>query len=287
VRGVLARRGAIGDHRTMRDSPAPILELDQATVMRGTRVVLRDVSLRIEAGQHTAILGPNGCGKSTLVRLVNRELYPVARRPPASAALRLFGAARWDVSALRSRLGVVSNDLQRDFSVAPAMSAEDAVVCGFFASQRIPDHREVDAAMRARALDALADVGAAHLAARPLPSLSSGEARRVLIARALVHRPQALLLDEPTTGLDVVARGRFLDMLGGLARSGVTLILVTHHLEEVVPAIGRVVLLKDAEVLADGAPADVLTSAIVSAQYDAPLAVRRDGARFTLDAQRD
>ena len=270
----------------MSDLQPPILELDRATVMRGVRVVLRDVSLRIDAAQHTAILGPNGCGKSTLVRLLNRELYPVARRAPASPPVRVFGAARWDVSVLRSRLGVVSNDLQRDFAVAPSMSAEDAVVCGFFASQRIPDHREVDATMRARAQQALADVDAAHLAARPVPSLSSGEARRVLIARALVHRPQALLLDEPTTGLDVVARARFLDILGALARGGVTLILVTHHLEEVIPAIGRVVLLKDGGVLADGDPETVLTSPIVSAQYDADLVVRRDGPRFGLEVRR-
>ena len=271
----------------MNDRFAPILELDRATVRRGARVVLDDVSLRIDAGQHTAILGPNGCGKSTLVRLINRELYPLARRPPASPPVRVFGAARWDVSTLRRRLGVVSNDLQRDFAVAPSMSAEDAVVCGFFASQRIPDHDEVDAEMRTRALAALAEVEAAHLAARPVPSLSSGEARRVLIARALVHRPQALLLDEPTTGLDVVARARFLDMLAALARAGVTLILVTLHLEEVIPEIGRAVLLKDGGVLADGAPAEILTSTIVSIQYDAPLVVRRDGTRFALDPRLD
>ncbi len=262
---------------------APLIELDHATVMRGTATVLDDVSLCIEAGQHTAILGPNGCGKSTFVRLITRELYPLARRAPQSPPVRLFGEARWDVFALRRHLGIVSNDLQRDFAVAPAMSAEDAVVCGFFSSQRIPDHLDVEAWMRPRAREALAEVDALHLATRTLPSLSSGEARRVLIARALVHRPQALLLDEPTTGLDVVARQHFLDMLGALARKGVTLILVTHHLEEVIADIGRVILLRAGRVYADGAPAEVLTSATLSAQYDATLVVHRDGARYALD----
>ncbi len=265
----------------------PLIELDHATVMRGPARVLDDISLRIDAGQHTAILGPNGCGKSSLVHLITRELYAVARRPPDTAPVRLFGEARWDVFTLRRRLGVVSNDLQRDFAVAPSISAEDAVVCGFFSSQRIPDHLEVEPWMRTRARAALAEVGVLALGARPLPSLSSGEARRVLIARALVHAPQALLLDEPTTGLDVVARGRFLDMLGGLAARGVTLVLVTHHLEEVIPAIRRVVLLRAGRVFADGSPDAVLTASTLSAQYDAPLVVRRDGTRRSLGRATD
>ncbi|MBN8482485.1 MAG: ATP-binding cassette domain-containing protein [Xanthomonadales bacterium] len=267
----------------MTDAPPPLIELDRATVMRGARTVLDEVSLRIEAGEHTAILGPNGCGKSSFVRLITRELYAVARRPPDTPPVRLFGAARWDVFALRQRLGVVSNDLQRDFAGAPAMRAEDAVVCGFFSSQRIPDHLDVEAWMRARAREALAEVDALDLAARLVPSLSSGEARRVLIARALVHRPQALLLDEPTTGLDVVARGHFLAMLGALAERGVTLALVTHHLEEVIPAIRRVVLLRSGRVFADGTPEDVLTSATLSAQYGADLVVRTEGHRRVLE----
>ncbi len=269
----------------MTDAPPPLIELDRATVMRGAATVLDEVSLRIDAGEHTAILGPNGCGKSSFVRLITRELYAVARRPPGAPPVRLSGEARWDVFALRQRLGVVSNDLQRDFAVAPTMSAEDAVVCGFFSSQRIPDHLEVVPSMRVRARAALAEVDAHALAARPMASLSSGEARRVLIARALVHRPQALLLDEPTTGLDVVARGRFLDMLGALAARGVTLVLVTHHLEEVIPAIGRVILLRAGRVFADGAPKDVLTSATLSAQYGTDLVVRTEGQRRVLEPQ--
>jgi iron complex transport system ATP-binding protein len=260
----------------MQHTANSLIELDRATVMRGSQIVLRDVSLRIGQGQHTAILGPNGCGKSTFVKLINREVYPLARRD--SPPVTVFGAARWDVFELRSRLGLVSPDLHRDFITAPEMSAEDAVVCGFFSSQRIPDHLEVTSAMRERARQALVELDATHLADRSLASLSTGEARRVVIARALVHRPQALLLDEPTTGLDIVARLRFLESLRGLARSGITLILVTHHVEEVIPEIGRVVLLRDAGVLADGRPEEVLTSECLSAQYGQPLHVTRNSS---------
>ncbi len=265
----------------MSTAPAALIELDHATVMRGLEVVLRDLSLRIEQGQHTAILGPNGCGKSTLVKLIHREVYAVTRS--GATPVRLFGQARWNVFDLRRRLGIVSSDLHREFVSAPEISALDAVICGFFSSQRIVEPAEVTPAMRDRAHAALADIGIAALASRGLATLSSGEARRVLIARALVHSPRALLLDEPTSGLDIIARRDFLDLLGSLARCGTTLILVTHHLEEVIPEIGRVILLRDGGILADGAPHEVLTSALLSLQYAAPLQVRRVAGTYALE----
>lgn len=258
--------------RVMPGSP-PILELDRVRVIRDAAVVLDDISLRIETGGHTAIIGPNGCGKSTLVKLITRELYPVAC--PGGGGMRLFGAARWDVAELRSRMGIVSADLHRDLAGASMLSALDAVVCGHFASQRLPQHRVVTRSMIDAALDALHRVGIHQLAARRVTTLSTGEMRRVLIARALVHRPSALLLDEPTTGLDVVVRDQLLHSLSVLARSGTTLLLVTHHAEEIVDEIGRVLLMRDGRVVADGLPGDVLTDANVSAAFAAPLRVRR------------
>lgn len=261
-------------------APAPLFELDRATVIRGSVRVLRELTLSIPLGQHTVILGPNGCGKSTFIKLINRELYPLARE--GDAPVKVFGLRRWNVAELRTRLGVVTSDLTRNLQEMPQLRVEDAVVTGFFSSFVIPPHCEVDAQMRAQARRALAAVEATALADREVAELSTGEMRRVLIARALVHQPEALLLDEPTAGLDLIAQRHFLELLRDLARQGITLVLVTHHLEEIVSEFQRVILLRAGDVMADGAPDDILTSENLSAAYGGPLQVRREGGRFVL-----
>ena len=256
---------------------APLIELDRATVVRGDNAVLRELSLRIDLGQHTALLGANGCGKSTFIKLINRELYPLARE--GEAPVQVFGQSRWNVAELRTRLGVVTHDLTRDLQDMAHLSSEEAVLTGYFSSFVIPPDREIDDAMRQAAQAALQRVGALALAEREIATLSTGEMRRVLIARALVHQPQALLLDEPTSGLDLVAQRDFVRLLGSLAAQGVTLVLVTHHIEEIVPEIGRIILLRGGEVLADGERSQVLTSEKLSAAYGGWVQVRQEGGR--------
>ena len=260
-------------------SPPPLIELDRATVVRGEATVLHDLSLRIVAGQHTAVLGPNGCGKSSFIKLINRELYPLARE--GEAPVKVMGQSRWNVNLLRTRLGVVTNDLTRDLQDMPQLTAEEAVLTGFFASFMLPPDREISGDMRERAHHALARVGVSALTTRQVTEISTGEMRRVLIARALVHGPQALLLDEPTTGLDLVAQHHFLELLRELARQGVTLVLVTHHTEEIIAEIDRVILLRGGQVFADGNRADTLTSENLSAVFGGALQVRREGERYS------
>lgn len=260
-------------------SPLPLIELDRASVVRGDHRVLHDLSLRIVAGQHTAILGPNGCGKSSFVKLISRELYPLARE--GESPVKVLGQQRWNINALRTRLGIVTGDLSRDLLDMPELGVEDAVLTGFFASLVVPEVAEVTDDMRERVAEALALVNASALTARKVAELSTGELRRVLIARALVHRPQALLLDEPTTGLDLVAQHAFLQLLRELAHQGITLVLVTHHIEEIVPEIDRVILLREGRVLADGARAAVLTSELLSQAYGGPLRVRQEGGVYS------
>jgi iron complex transport system ATP-binding protein len=253
----------------------PLIELTDATVILGGSRILDGLTLSIHEGEHTAILGPNGAGKSTLMKLLTLQLYPLAAgngTPP----IRVFGRDRWDVFALRSQLGIVSADLHDHFVQGNAngvISGLDAVVSGFFASYGVFAHQRVTASMREQARQALDRVGEAHLAARPLATMSTGEARRVLIARALVREPKALVLDEPTRGLDVVARHHFLEQVRTLAREGVTLLLVTHHVEEIIPEIDRVILLKGGRVAADGRKTTVLASSSLSRVFDAPLEV--------------
>ena len=253
----------------------PVLELQHATVVLGGAAILDNLTLTIRDGEHTAILGPNGAGKSTLIKLLTLQLYPLAS-PNGVPPIRVFGRARWDVFDLRSQLGIVSADLHDRFvhgNVAGRISATDAVLSGFFASQGVFSNHHVTDAMRAAAAAALRLMGVAHLAQATLDAMSTGEARRVLIARALVHEPRALVLDEPTRGLDLVAQHAFMDRVRAVAARGITILLVTHHVEEIIPEVDRVILLGRGRVIHDGGKAEVLTPACLADAFEAPIAV--------------
>ncbi len=262
----------------------PILELREVTVVRGATRILDRVSLSLNRGEHTAILGPNGSGKSTLVKLISGHIYPsapLAVDPP----IRVFGRNRWNLEELRTRLGLVSADIHHRFMTGSSMgraTAMELVVASFFGTGRIFLHHEVTDEQRARALEALNRVEAGALADRRLSEMSSGEARRVVIARALVHRPEVLVLDEPTTGLDLVARRAFLGTLRRLAANEATLVLVTHHIEEIVPEVKRVVLMRGGRIAADGPPDDVLTAAALSDAFGAAVKPVRRNGRYEL-----
>jgi iron complex transport system ATP-binding protein len=260
----------------------PVLQLVDATVVKGGTRALDGLTLTIQPGEHTAIVGPNGSGKSTLVNLLTRDEYPLAHRegPPP---VRIFGSDRWDVFELRSRLGLVSADLHQRFVDGHSggrIRGEDAVVSGFFATRGFLLYSDVTDDMRLRAAAALARMDAAHLAGKTLNEMSTGEARRVLIARALVTDPWALVLDEPSSGLDIVARRRFLERVDQIAEAGTTLVLVTHHVEEIPPAVGRVVLLKHGRVAAEGPKAAMLTAPILSAVFDQPVVVEERAGHY-------
>lgn len=257
-----------------------LLTIDKASVMQGDRLVLDALSLRIADGQHTAILGPNGSGKSTLVKLIARQVYPLARSNGANS-VSIFGRTRWSVLELRSLLGIVSPAVQLDYTSDTPVEVFDAVVSGFFAARGVSFNHHVTDAMRQRASEALDQVGASNLIGRPMATLSTGEARRVLIARALVHRPRALLLDEPCAGLDMASRRQFLETLRELARGGTTLLLVTHHVEEIIPEIDQVVLLRGGQVFKQGNKAGTLTDAALTQTFGMPVQVTQHGDYYS------
>jgi iron complex transport system ATP-binding protein len=260
----------------------PILELTRATLVRGGTRVLEGLSLTIRGGEHTAILGPNGAGKTSLIRMLTLEDRPRAHAngtPP----LRLFGRVNWDIMELRTRLGVVTGDLDLGFGLGTSggrVSGLDVATSGLLGSHGVFGHQEVTTGMREQGRAALARVEVSHLAGKPLNEMSTGERRRVLIARALVTRPDALVLDEPTTGLDLVARHRFMQTVRRLAGDGTTIILVTHHVDEIVPEIGRVVLLREGRVSFDGPSTEALTTARLTEVFGAALSVERGGEYF-------
>src|SRR3984957_2390544 len=251
----------------------PLIELRNVTVMRGDNIALRDFSLMIGAGEHVAILGPNGCGKSTLIKTITRECYPLAR---AGSSVEILGRSLWNVVDLRSMLGIVSNDLMTQCT--REIRGFDVVLSGFFSSIGIwPNHHVTDE-MRDKAREVLALLDAPDLARKPVDEMSSGEARRMLIGRALVHGPRALLLDEPSTSLDLFAQHELRETVRKLARSGIGILLVTHHLSDIVPEIDRVILMRDGRIAADGPKEETLTAEALKALFgvDVELA-RRDG----------
>ena len=241
--------------------------------MRGETLALQEVSLRIGVGEHVAILGPNGCGKSTLIKTITRECYPLVRD---GSSVRILGRDRWNVFELRKLLGIVSSDLMT--SCTREATGRDIALSGFFSSIGIWPHQEVTRAMRDKADQALARLEVSHLADRFTDEMSSGEARRVLLARALVHDPHALILDEPSTALDLFAQHELRLIFRKLAQAGIGLVMVTHHLSDLIPEIDRVVLMDHGRILADGPKREILVAPKLSELFGLPLDLtERDG----------
>ena len=244
----------------------PLIEIQDATVFRGSTRVFHHFSLILGQGDNTAIIGPNGAGKSTLLKILTRELYPVFRN---QSFIRILGDERGDIWSLRSKLGLVSSDLQYEYS--DDVRGIEVILSGFFSSVGVWRHHDLTEDQIKRARKVLDDLGVAYLATRDYGSLSTGQQRRLLLGRALVNDPSSLLLDEPTTGLDLTATFQYLDTMRSLINEGRTLILVTHHIHEIPPEIQRIVLLKDGEIFADGDKDSVLTSDRMTALYQQPI----------------
>lgn len=227
-------------------------------VARGQKTVLQDVNLRIASGEHIAILGPNGCGKSTLIKAMTCECYPIVR---PGMELKVFGRDRWDVQELRKHLGVVAAELPGERTAVTR--GLDAVVSGFFSSSTLWPNLAVTDSMRVSATEALSLLNAEYLRDRWVGEMSAGEKRRVMIARALVHRPEMLLLDEPSNALDLAAQRELREILrevavGSNGRPGTGIIMVTHHLADILPEIDRVVMMRGGRIVADGFKAELL-----------------------------
>ena len=262
------------------------LELEHVNVARGDAMVLHDVNLRVEAGEHIAILGPNGCGKSTLIKTMTCELYPVVLE---GTRVSIFGCERWDLTELKKRLGVVSPELPGRQTLRT--SGRNAVLTGFFSSSTLWPNLVVTAAMRARAQEVLELVGATGIADKPVGEMSAGEQRRVMIGRALVGSGasaaadgraesgasnQMLLLDEPSNALDLAAQQDLREMLRRLAQRGTGILLITHHIADILPEIERVILMRAGRIVADGPRQELLTEARLSELFHAPVRIGRD-----------
>ena len=256
----------------------PLIELEHVHVARGNNIVLHDVSLRIGRGEHVAILGPNGCGKSTLLKTMTCELYPIVK---PETRVRLLGRERWDLMELKRRMGVVSPELPGKPTLHT--SGFDAVVTGFFSSSTLWPNLHVTDAMRERTEEILTLVGAQALREKPVGQMSAGQQRRVMIGRALAGASvdgdvQMLLLDEPSNALDLAAQHDLREMLRGLAQRGMAIVMITHHIADILPEMERVVMMDDGKIAADGAKNELLTERRLSELFGRGITLtERDG----------
>jgi len=258
------------------DGNHEFLEMRNVNVARGDRLVLHDVNLTIRTGEHVAILGPNGCGKSTLILTMSCQLYPIVQ---PGMSVRIFGRERWDLTQLRRHFGVVAagtRGLDLPGERTAVTTGRDAVIAGFFSASTLWPNLHVTDEMRDRAAEALARMEATHLADQLVGEMSAGEKRRILIARALVHRPQQLLLDEPSNALDLAAQRDLRETLRRLVAEGTGLVLVTHHLGDILPEIDRIILMQNGRIVADGPRAGLLTEPRLSKLFEASIRIGHD-----------
>ena len=235
----------------------------------GKRAVDID-ELKIDRGENVVILGPNGSGKSSFINLITRKRYPELKKEPVK--FDIFGREDWHIFELKNHMGIISPEIQFALLTSDLgdITVFDNILSGYFSSIGIW-REEVTASMKKKAEETLAFLGISHLKERAMSAVSTGEARLALIARALAHEPDTLLLDEPTSGLDMKASAFFRKTLSRIAKTGTSIILVTHDLEDIIPEIKRVVLFKEGRIFRDGEIEKTLTTKNLSELYKADI----------------
>jgi len=258
-----------------------IVELEHVQVARGNHVVLHDLSLRIDRGEHLAILGPNGCGKSTLLKTITCELYPVVR---PETRVRIMGRERWDLTELKRRMGVVAAELPGRQTLS--ITGFEAILTGFFSSSTLWPNLSVTSRMRERAEGILVQINAESLRDTPVGEMSAGQQRRIMIGRAMAGTSsngsdgsvQMLLLDEPSNALDLAAQQDLREMLRRLAQRGTAILLITHHIADILPEINRIVTMNAGRIVADGSKEELLTAQQLGTLFGREITlIERDG----------
>jgi iron complex transport system ATP-binding protein len=262
-------------------SPPRLIEIDKVCLFRNGVSILDDFSLSINLGQHTVILGPNGSGKTSFLKILMRFFYPSVVEETIGR-VEILGESAWNVWELRTHLGYVNSEIDFHFSHGRSgrLSAMEAVLTGFSSSELEVEPEHITPTMLKAAKQALEDREILHLQDRKVAHLSTGERRRVLIARAMAHAPKALILDEPTTGLDIAARAALLQQLQRIAERGTTLVLVTHHVEEIIPAISQIIHLQAGRVAFSGGLSNGLDQERLSNLFGVKVSLQQDSRGY-------
>lgn len=257
-------------------SGTPLLSIAHASVRRGGKYILDDVSFDLYEGQNTAIIGPNGAGKSTLVNVMCREVHPLAR---VEYSYSLFGSTRWPVARLRLVLGHVSQ--AETMLIDTTYTVYEIVLSALYSAIGLDFHITPTDEDRRKALEAIAKVGLTHLMDKPVNTLSSGEKAKALIARSAVNDPPVMLLDEASNALDFPSRAEFRRTVSSYARDGKTIVMVTHELAEIIEEVSRVVVMKGGRIVADGPKEEILDEDLLSEVYGQRVYIDRRGGLYT------
>lgn len=236
-----------------------ILQMEDVSLIRGEKWILQHINWSINKGDNWVLFGLNGAGKTALLNVLNAYFYPTKGK--VSVLGRRFGKDPIG-GGLRKHIGFVSSSLQQKFR--PGDNAFEVVLSGAYAS--IGLYETPTDEIRERAISLLTELGCIHYANRNYENLSQGEKQRVLIARSLMANPSLLILDEPTNGLDFLAREEFLESIEAITkkREAPTMIYVTHHVEEILPIFNKTLLLKDGKVFSTGATKEMISSSTLS-----------------------
>lgn len=263
----------------MKSQESTFIELKNASVLRDNRRILNDINLKINSRENVAIIGPNGSGKSTFIKLITGAVYP--SYTGGNTVCKLFGRSKWNISELRSRLGIVTNELLYDFH--NDITGFESVLSGFFSSIGISINHNVTDEMRKKAAEITDFMEISHLNDRKIETMSSGEARRFLIARALVNNPEVLVLDEPSNSLDIYSAAKLHKTMRKIASSGTKIMLVTHLASDIIPEIDRFIFFKNGKIFADGNRKNVFTSSVLSGLFGTDVELTEKGGIYRLN----
>jgi len=254
-----------------------IIDFQNIYVNYDLNPVLKNINLQINQKEHWAILGSNGSGKSTLIKLISSDLYPNTKY---KFSKKIFGKDRWSIFDLKMNLGIITNDLHNYFEKHGSfLSAYEVILSGYYSSIGVFKHQDFTKIQHQKALEVLEYLEIMHMKDKKVHQMSTGQLRRCIIGRALIHNPKAFILDEPTVGLDLKAQNNFIKLLQKLSQNA-SIIIVTHHIEEIFPEISNIALIHNQTIYKQGLKKDILTSANLSKIFDIDLIVEEENDRY-------
>lgn len=257
-----------------------IIDFENINVGYDEKIVLKDINIKIKSNQHFAILGANGSGKSTLMKLIESQIHP---RRVQGLKKKILGKSVYSIFDLKKQIGIITNDLHNYFEKnAPYLKGYEVVISGFFGSIGIYEHQDFTKTQHKKANEVIEYLGINDLKDKRVDAMSTGQLRKCIVARALIHDPKAFILDEPTVGLDIKAQKSFIDMLRELSKKS-TIILVTHHLEEIFKEITHVALIANNTIYKQGLKKDILTNENLSYTFDMDIKLGMKNDRYFIE----